>query len=46
MTMRPVKLVVGLVIGVILLALVIVVILGPTSDDRCLPDGGITGGGG
>ncbi|MFI8696641.1 peptidoglycan DD-metalloendopeptidase family protein [Dietzia maris] len=44
--MRPVKLVVGLVIGVILLALVIVVILGPTSDDRCLPDGGITGGGG
>ncbi|MDO5511842.1 peptidoglycan DD-metalloendopeptidase family protein [Corynebacterium sp.] len=44
--MRPIKLVVGLVIGVILLTLVMVVVLDPGSDDSCSPDGGLSGGGG
>ena len=44
--MRSAKLVVGIVIGIILLSLVVVVILGDGSDDRCRPNGAITGGGG
>jgi hypothetical protein len=44
--MGPMKLVVGLVIGVILLTLVMVVVLNPSSDDSCRPGGGLSGGGG
>lgn len=44
--MRSVKPVVGLVVGIILLALVVVVVLGPGGDDRCLPEGGVAAGGG
>lgn len=44
--MRPIKLVVGLVIGVILLTLVMVVILDPRDDDVCRPGAGLSGGGG
>lgn len=43
---RTIKLAIGLVIGIVLMALVIVVILGPGGDDRCRPDGGVAGGGG
>lgn len=44
--MRPMKLVVGLVVGVILLTLVMVVVLDPSQDDYCRPGGGLSGGGG
>ena len=44
--MRPIKLVVGLVIGIILLTLVMVVVLDPSDDDACRPGGGLSGGGG
>ncbi|HJC59528.1 MAG TPA: peptidoglycan DD-metalloendopeptidase family protein [Candidatus Dietzia intestinigallinarum] len=43
---RSVKPVVGLVVGIILLALLLVVVLGPGGDDRCLPEGGVAAGGG
>lgn len=43
--MRSIKLVVGIVIGAILLALVVVVVLGPASYDRCSP-GDSAGSGG
>lgn len=44
--MKGTKLVVGLVIGIVLLALVVVVVLSPRTDDRCKPGSGASGSGG
>ncbi|NKV32791.1 peptidoglycan DD-metalloendopeptidase family protein [Rhodococcus hoagii] len=44
--MKPAKLVVGLVIGIVMLALVVVVVLAPGGDDdACRPGAGLSGGG-
>lgn len=45
--MRSIKLVVGIIIGIVLLSLVLVVVLGPGSDDLCKPgERGVSGAGG
>ena len=44
--MRAGRLVLGVVVGIIMLALVVVVILSPSGEDLCRPDGGVSAGGG
>ena len=44
--MRAGKLAVGVIIGFILFTLMVVVILSPSGEDPCRPDGGVSAGGG